>query len=81
MPKSNFVRPDYERIFSDKLNCCLLIKRLQKKDLAEKVGVHRGTLSKHFAHPQEMNVGELKRIIKIAKVPKEDIIEYLFEER
>ena len=44
-------------------------------------GVDRSTIGRHCKHPDRMTLLELKTIIKMAKVPKEVVLEFLYEGR
>ena len=80
MPKSNLVT-NYDKIFHDNLEFQFIKENVLKKSIAERVGVDRSTIGRQCKDPDRMTLLELKTIIKMAKVPKEVVLEFLYEGR
>ena len=80
MPKSN-LGTNYDKIFHDNLEVQFIKENVLKKSIAERVGVDRSTIGRHCKYPDRMTLLELKTIIKMAKVPKEVVLEFLYEGR
>ena len=80
MPKSNLVT-NYDKIFHDNLEFQFIKENVMKKSIAERIGVDRSTIGRHCKHRDRMTLLELKTIIKMAKVPKEVVLEFLYEGR
>lgn len=78
MPKSNFCI-NHEAIFSESMEVALVRKKVTKKTIAERTGIHRSTISRYYQKPGTMTLETLKQIIKLTGLPKEDVINYLYE--
>lgn len=78
MPKSNFCI-NHEAIFSENMEVALVRKKVTKKAISEKTGIHRNTICRYYQKPRTMTLETLKQIIRLTGLPKEDVINYLYE--
>lgn len=78
MPKSNFCI-NHEAIFSENMEVALVRKKVTKKVIAEKTGISRCTIQRYYQKPRTMTLETLKQIIRLTGLPKEDVINYLYE--
>lgn len=79
MPKVVVGKPDYEKDFGTKLKGCLIGSGKQCKQAARCLDVTDRTLSKRFKNPQYMTLRELKLLIRMANMPPDMILQYLYE--
>ncbi len=80
MPKSNFCI-NHEAIFSENMEVALVRKKVTKKSIAEKTKISRSTIQRYYQKPGTMTLDTLKQIIKMTALPKEDVINYLYERK
>ena len=78
MPKTNFC-VNYEAQFSEDMEVALVKKKITKTEISEKTGNSRSTIHRYFKNPRTMTVDALKKIIKMTGLPKEEVINYLYE--
>ncbi len=80
MPKTNLCI-NHEAIFSENMEVALVRKKVTKKSISEKTGASRSTICRYYQKPRTMTLDMLKQIIKLTNIPKEDVINYLYEGR
>ncbi len=78
MPKSNFCI-NHEAMFSENMEVALVRKKVTKKAIAERTGISRSTICRYYQKPRTMTVDALKQIIKMTGLPKEEVMNYLYE--
>ena len=78
MPKSNFCI-NHEGIFFKNMELALIREEVTKKSICEKTGLSRSTIQNYYKKPRTMTVSALKQIVKITKIPKEELIAYIYE--
>lgn len=71
-------RKDYEAEFGKVIRGAIFA-RGQCQDAEKVLGISHGTLSNRFKTPGNMSLLELKRFIAYGGIPKEDVINYLYE--
>lgn len=55
-----------------KLESCMIMAGMKKQELAEKSCIPYSTLMKRFNYPDTFTRGELRRVCKALKIPRED---------
>lgn len=78
MPKSNFCI-NHEAIFSKNMELALTREEVTKKSISEKTGISRTTVQRYYKKPKTMTVNALKQIVRMTKIPKEELIAYIYE--
>ena len=71
-------RRNYETEFGSVLRGAVFAKG-QCQDAEKILGISHGTLSNRFKAPGNMSLLELKRFIAYGGIPKEEILNYLYE--
>lgn len=79
MPRVSIGKPDPEVILGDKLRASIIENHMECRDMLKILGCSSGTLCSRFKQPSKMPLGELKRFVKATNLPKEAIIQYLYE--
>lgn len=79
LPKVKLGKPDYEKIFGDKLKAAIIGSGNQCKQAAQALGTCERTMSNRFKNPSDMPLGHLKLLIKMTGMPPDIVIQYLYE--
>ncbi len=73
-------KPDYEEKFGKVLRGAIF-GNTKCKDAQIEIGISKPTLTSRFKEPGKMPLSELKKFIKIGRIPEEEVIKYLYERR
>lgn len=79
MPKVKLGKPDYEKIFGNKLKAAIIASGSQCGQVAQALGTCEKTMSNRFKKPSDMPLGQLKNLIKMTDMPPDIIIQYLYD--
>ena len=59
----------------------LILKGKENKDLTTRTGRSTRTVYNKYRYPEKLTVAELRAYIKEASLSKEDVIDFLYEDR
>lgn len=61
------------------MKLALTREEITKKSISEKTGISRTTVQRYYKEPKTMTVNALKQIVRLTKIPKEELIAYIYE--
>lgn len=73
-------RKNWEKDFGSKVKGYITGAGIQCKKMAQVLDTTEQTLSRRFKNPSSMRLSDLKCIIRLTELPKEEVIKYLYEE-
>lgn len=67
--------------FSKNMKACMIICGKKYTDMARRAGVSQNTFFCHCREPERMTVKELRAYVQEAKIPEEQVLNFIFQGR